>query len=117
MDEIKKQRLIKTLHKAGLHNDGVLHVECEACVSEAFVSYLDECIQVLWMLGEEDKLEAFDKWLNTDRNVLTLHEEPVYMIAMFLGISKLGKDLEQDPRFQRIERVAAPLRQERLGLA
>lgn len=101
-----------------MHDDGSFHTECPLCVETALVSYLDECCTILRHMYRDQLQESFRVYIRSfdvETQACVLHDEPVYTIAMFFGIDKLGDELEADSLFRVIESSAAPLRQRRLG--
>jgi hypothetical protein len=110
-----KEEVIRAAHDLGMHDDGVFHVECPECVETSVSGYLAECSEILRGMGKDETVvRDFCTYFRSYPEVAyTLHEEPVYEIAMYFGINKLGDEMEADPDFQAIEHVAAPIRRRR----
>ena len=106
-------QLIIRAHELGLHtNDQYFH-DFRAAVE----SYVDECSDILRGLGKVDAIPDFIVWfMPLATNAMSLHDEPVYLLASFLGIFKLGEELEDDVDFQALEAVARPIRMRRLNI-
>ena len=108
---------IAQAHALGLHRDGYFRPECPICFADVATDYRAECHQILDGVGAP--LSEFDRWFDIlialDQSGLTLHEEPVTLIADFLGIELHDGTWEQNPAWQRIEEVAHPLRVARLA--
>lgn len=109
--------VIRRAHELDMHDDGYFHVECPLCVESATISYLIECCTILRHIYR-DQLQAsfcaYVRGFSGETMACVLHDEPVYVVADFLGVHGLGDALEDDSFFQIIESAAKPLREQRL---
>jgi hypothetical protein len=112
-------------HELGLHRDGYFHPACEICWDNAVDSYATECINILRDYGKDDDVLAnFYTFFNTDvrfdrdqngRTGIFLHDEPVYVVARFLGLKFQGDGVntKSSKAFDRLNRIAADYRHHR----
>lgn len=100
-----KATVIHYSHELGMH-EKVFHADCPACVDESYDSYLSDCLAILKEMGKADQEAAFTEHLRVNVyehcGYWTFHEHPIYFIAGFLGVCKIGADLDDDPLCQEV---------------
>jgi hypothetical protein len=114
--EVQKH-VIRLAHFVGLHDDRVFHTECPICVEKGVALYVAEGQEILRAADRsETEISGFDAYIRSFPEVSSLlHEEPVYLVASYLGIRGTGSELEADRDFLVLDAAAQPIRLRRLA--